>query len=345
MITQGLKSKHRSPWVQRRASSHRAVNIKRVLSPAQQDRPMTSTPTTDLDFKTSMRFAYGEPTGMAPGIVRLVANNPSPFTFKGTNTYLVGSTELAVIDPGPADDTHRAAILKVAAGRKISHILTTHAHRDHVDGAGALAQETGAEVCAYPRTECAEVSEQIRPTGEAFIDYSFDPSRELRHGDTIEGADWALQALHTPGHAPDHMCFSLADRGVVFSGDHVMAWNTTVIAPPEGDMADYMASLELLLDHPATVYLPGHGGRLEDPMRMVKAYLVHRRWREQAILGAIRDGVPTITAIVGLIYRDIDTKLHTAAALSVQAHVAHLIDKGFITTDAPLAFDTPLKAT
>ncbi|MEO1205630.1 MAG: MBL fold metallo-hydrolase [Pseudomonadota bacterium] len=309
----------------------------------------------DLKLKQDMRFAYGEPTGIAPGIVRLVANNPSPFTFKGTNTYLVGSTSLAVIDPGPDDPEHRDAILKTADGRAITHILTTHAHRDHIDGAAALAKQTGAVTCAFPRRSDDEMDAQIRPTGEAFINYETTPDHVLTDGQRIEGADWKLDAIHTPGHAPDHMCFRLADRGVVFSGDHVMAWNTTVIAPPEGHMGDYFTSLERLLVGEDTLYLPGHGGRLEQPVRMVKAYMVHRRWREQAILGAIRDGIPNIKAIVTLIYKDIDDKLRIAASLSVQAHVEHLIEKGFLTAQnqfsgsgpskSRIDFDTALEAT
>lgn len=298
-----------------------------------------------LSFRTEMRFSYGEPTGIAPGIIRVVARNPSPFTFKGTNTYLVGSLDLAVIDPGPDDKEHRDAILRAADGRKITHIISTHAHRDHVDGMSKLAEATGAVTAAFPRTRCAPVSNQIRPTGEAFIDYNFVPEQPLSEGDEIAGTDWRLSVLHTPGHAPDHLCYRLFGRGVLFSGDHIMAWNTTVIAPPEGNMADYLTSLERLLSGDDTLYLPGHGGRLEDPQRMVKAQLMHRRWREQAILGAIRSGVPTIHAIVGLIYRDLDDKLKTAASLSVKAHVDHLIDKGLIEAKGPIAFDTPLSAS
>lgn len=299
----------------------------------------------DLKLKTDMRFTYGDPTGIAPGIVRLVAENPSPFTFKGTNTYLVGSLGLGVVDPGPDDPKHRDAILKAADGRQISHIFITHAHRDHIDGAASLAEATGAIVCAYPRSLCDEPDAQIKPTGEAFINYDVAPHVAMSDGDRIEGADWQLEAVHTPGHAPDHMCYRLVDRGVLFSGDHVMAWNTTVIAPPEGNMGDYFSSLERLIDHQDTLYLPGHGGRLEQPVRMVKAYMVHRRWREQAILGAIRDGVPNISSIVSLIYKEIDDTLRTAASLSVQAHVEHLIEKGFLSGRDHLDFDTPLEAT
>jgi len=297
---------------------------------------------SDIDFKTSMRFDYGVASGMGPGVVRVVANNPGPFTFKGTNTYLVGSQDLAVIDPGPDDPEHCAAILAAAAGRPLTHILITHTHRDHVDGLKRLQDMTGAKSCGYGRDPSAAQSQSISPSGSEFVECDFAPDLALRHGDRVAGEDWILEAIHTPGHAPDHICYKRADRSMVFSGDHVMAWNTTVVAPPEGRMADYMASLELLLDHPADVYLPGHGGRLEDPVRMVKAYLVHRKWREQAILGAIRDGIGSIRGIVRLIYRDLDHKLVTAASLSVLAHVEHLMERGLVAADAPVGFETEL---
>lgn len=194
-----------------------------------------------LSFNTDMNFKYGEPSPMGPGIARLVAPNAGPFTFKGTNTYLVGSTSLAVIDPGPNDPEHLAAILKTAGHRPITHIFSTHAHRDHVDGIAALVEKTGAKVCAFPRDPMQSRSDLASsPSGSYFVDYDFSPDIAMRGGDTVSGTDWALTALHTPGHAPDHLCFALDGRNVVFSGDHVMAWNTSVIAPPEGRMADYL---------------------------------------------------------------------------------------------------------
>ncbi len=289
--------------------------------------------THDLTFKTSMSFDYGVPAPVSPGVVRLVANNPSPLTFKGTNTYLVGMTELAVIDPGPADDAHRAAILKAAAGRPIRQIVVTHAHRDHVDGAVALKDATGATIYGYGREEIAAAGPAIQPQGSEFIDYVFAPDVRVDHHDIIEGPEWALEAIHTPGHAPDHLCFALVGRNILFSGDHVMAWNTTLVAPPEGHMGDYVASLQILLARREALYLPGHGDRLDEPQRAVRAYLLHRRWREEQVLDAIRGGRGSVDAIVPVVYPTIDDKLVRAAALSVQAHVEHLIARGLVTCD------------
>ncbi len=289
-----------------------------------------------LKFKSSMRFAYGEPTEMRAGVLRLVANNPGPMTFKGTNTYLVmGPKSVAVIDPGPKDAAHGQAIAAAAKGRSITHIFVTHAHRDHVDGAAALRAATGAPVHAFPRAPSDAARWQANPTGKAFIDTAFQPDRPLADGDTIEGGGWTLRAVHTPGHAPDHLCFALDAQKTVFSGDHVMAWNTTVIAPPEGRMADYFRSLEILLARDDDLYLPGHGGRLAEPRRTVKAYLLHRRMREQAILDAVRGGAASLRAIVPAIYGKLEGHIAMAAALSAQAHVEHLVNNGKLICDGP----------
>lgn len=297
-----------------------------------------------LAFKTAMTFAYGEALGMAPGIVRIVANNPGPFTFKGTNTYLVGTASLAVIDPGPADDAHVAAILKAAGRRRITHILSTHAHRDHVDAIPALKDKTGAKVCAYVRAPASVIPLANTPQGRDFIDLDLTPDIVLGHGDRISGEDWTLNAVHTPGHAPDHLCFALQGSNALFSGDHVMAWNTTIVAPPEGSMADYIRSLEILLDRKDGIYLPGHGGRLEDPQRTVKAYLLHRRWREQAILQAISDGAATAADVVAIVYPGIAGRLVTAATLTILAHVELLAAKGLVEAAEPLTASALLRA-
>ncbi|PPC99104.1 MAG: MBL fold metallo-hydrolase [Hyphomicrobium sp.] len=291
-----------------------------------------------------MDFSYGVPSPMAPGIVRLVAQNPGPFTFKGTNTYLVGSTSLAVIDPGPDDARHRDAILKAAGSRDISHIFVTHAHRDHVDGVAALRQATGAQVCAFARDpDASRMALSETPQGSVFIDYDFKPEVALCGGDTVSGRDWSLTAIHTPGHAPDHLSFALEGRDTVFSGDHVMAWNTTVVAPPEGRMADYIRSLEILLDRSDEVFFPGHGGRLKDPQRTVKAYLLHRRWREQAIMKALSDGAESVRRIVPEVYQGLAAHMLPAATLSVQAHVEYLVEKGHVACDLPMTPDRVLR--
>lgn len=300
--------------------------------------------TAELSFKSSMVFTYGEPSEMGPGIRRVVAENPGPLTHNGTNTYLVGAAGIAVIDPGPDDPAHRCAILAAAGKARITHILVTHAHRDHVDGAAGLKAATGAPILAVARGADEARRWQTYPTGKSFINTAFQPDRPLAHGDLIEGDGWALRALHTPGHAPDHVCFALDAHRIVFSGDHVMAWNTTVVAPPEGRMADYLASLEMLLDRHDEVFLPGHGGRLADPQRAVKAYLLHRRWREQAILDAVRGGVTTVRAIVPAVYGKIEGQTAVAAALSVQAHVEYLMEKRILACSAALSFDAEICA-
>jgi len=284
-----------------------------------------------LKFKTDMQFVYGVPAPMAEGVARIVAPNSGPLTFKGTNTYLVGERSLAVIDPGPASAEHLAAIMAAANGRPITHIIVTHAHRDHVDGLGALVAATGARTFAHRRSHLTPDAGGD-PDAE-YVGHTFAADVHVQHGDTVAGDDWQLTALHTPGHAPDHLCFALEDRGVVFSGDHVMAWNTSVIAPPEGRMSDYLRSLEMLLERDDVLLLPGHGGRIEAPKRTVKAYLLHRKWREQAILDAVRKGTNTPHALLPLIYRDLDPAVARAAMLSLRAHLDHLAERGLIVCD------------
>jgi glyoxylase-like metal-dependent hydrolase (beta-lactamase superfamily II) len=296
-------------------------------------------------FKTTMNFAYGVPRELASGVVRLVANNPGPFTFKGTNTYIVGTgDELAIIDPGPDDAEHLSAILAAIGARRVSHILITHTHRDHTDGLPALLAATGAKTAGFGRRALRRGTRRASPSGSEFVDQDFVPDVPLADGGRLAGDGWAFAAVHTPGHAPDHLCFELEGTGVLFSGDHVMGWNTSVVAPPEGNMGDYLRSLERVGGRDDRVYLPGHGGMVDEPQRLVKAFLLHRRMREQAILDCIQAGTNTVRAIVPAIYRDLNPKLVNAASLSVLAHVEHLISRGLVRCDPPLSADRALSA-
>ncbi len=294
----------------------------------------------ELQFKKTMDFTYGEPRELVPGVARIVANNPSPFTYKGSNTYILGTADgLAVIDPGPEDEAHTAAILKYAGKRRITHVVITHTHRDHTDGMPALLAATGAKTAGYGRRAPNRGTKSTSPSGSEFVDQDFIPDIPLLDGETLQGADWSITALFTPGHAPDHLCFAFGDTGVLFSGDHVMGWNTSVVAPPEGHMGDYIRSLEKLTPRSDTLYLPGHGGKVEDPQRLTKAFLLHRRMREQAILECIRNGTNTAKTIVPVIYKGLDPKLINAASLSVLAHVAHLAERDLVRFEGPLSGD------
>lgn len=295
-------------------------------------------------FKKTMEFAYGEPRELAPGVSRIVANNPGPFTFKGTNTYILGAgREALLIDPGPEDASHLEATMRALGERRLTHIVVTHTHRDHVDGLPALQAATGAKVCGFGRVLGAGAAGRKSPSGGEAFDKSFVPDIHLKDGDTLSAAGVTLTAIHTPGHAPDHLCLALEGTGILFSGDHVMSWNTSVVAPPDGHMGDYMRGLERLLARTGdSVYFPGHGGRFEQPQRLVRAFIVHRRVREQAILDCIRAGHGSVKEIVPIVYRGLDARLLNAAALSVQAHVQHLIEQGRVTSAGPLSAEARL---
>ncbi|MFN3745598.1 MAG: MBL fold metallo-hydrolase [Hyphomicrobiaceae bacterium] len=290
----------------------------------------------ELPFRKEIEFVYGEAKKLAPGIVRIVANNPSPFTYKGTNTYIVGEgREVMLIDPGPADAAHLEAVLTALKGRTLTHIVVTHTHHDHVDGLDALRERTGARTAGFGRTVVTPGRTRASPAGGEYVEKDFRPDVVLRDGDRLEGDGFALQALHTPGHAPDHLCFALKGTGLFFSGDHVMGWNTSVVAPPEGNMGAYLGAMERLLERRDEVYFPGHGGRIYEPQRLVKAYILHRRMREQAILDCVRSGQTTIPEIVAVIYRGIDPRLVKAASLSVAAHIEHLVARGLLICEGP----------
>ncbi|MFM9940300.1 MAG: MBL fold metallo-hydrolase [Hyphomicrobiaceae bacterium] len=299
----------------------------------------------EIPFRREMQFEYGVPRELAPGIQRLVANNPGPFTYKGTNTYLLGQgRDILLMDPGPEDEAHFQAMMQAIGTRRVTTIVVTHTHRDHVDGLPRILAATGAKTAGYGRSTPDAGTRKTSASGGEYVDQDFRPDIPLKDGDRIEVEGFALTAVHTPGHAPDHLCFALDGSPTLFSGDHVMAWNTSVVAPPEGNMADYMRSLEKLTKRADTVYFPGHGGRVTQPQRVVKAFMVHRRMREDAILDCIRQGRETIAAIVEIVYRGLEPRLVNAASLSVAAHVEHLVERGLVRSVGPVTRPERLSA-
>ncbi len=291
-------------------------------------------------FRTKFDPAHGRAVEIAPGVERLTAPNSSAFTFHGTNTYIVGREEVAVIDPGPAHEAHFDALMAALDGRQVSHVFITHTHADHSPLAGELVRATGAATLAQGPHRLARdlhIGEE-NPLDDA-ADLAFAPDRRLAHGETVEGDGWALTAIHTPGHTANHMTLALGGTDLMFSGDHVMGWSTSIVAPPDGSMSDYMASLDEMLGWSQATYLPGHGGRIEKAKDFVRALKVHRKMRETAILSRVRAGDETIARMVAIIYREIDPKLHGAAGLSVLAHLEDLLEKGLVTTDGPASID------
>lgn len=278
--------------------------------------------------------AYGRAVPLAEAITRLTANNPSPFTFHGTNGYLVGRDELVVIDPGPEIDGHLEHWLDAIGGRKVRFIAVTHTHMDHSPMARRLKAETGAQIAGFGphRPSRPLFAGEANPFAES-ADMALQPDVILGDGDTLAVDGFALQTVHTPGHTANHLAFALQGTPYLFCGDHVMDWSTTIVAPPDGAMGDYMASIEKLLERPETVYLSGHGDIISDAKGVLRATRSHRRMREKAIRERIAAGDETIAEIVKVIYRTTDARLHGAAALSVLAHLEDLVERGQVKTD------------
>ncbi|MEJ6781297.1 MBL fold metallo-hydrolase [Aminobacter sp. Piv2-1] len=282
-----------------------------------------------LDFDTRFEPAYGNAVPIAKGVLRLTVNNPSPFTFHGTNSYIVGSDTLAVIDPGPEDDAHLEALIQTIAGRPVSHIFVSHTHRDHSPLAARLKALTGARTVAEgPHRPARPLHLGEVPALDASSDTDFVPDLVVADGQVIEGDGWRIGTVLTPGHAANHAAFSLEGTGILFSADHVMAWSTSIVAPPDGAMSDYMASLDRLTGRDDRIYLAGHGGPVTEPQRFVRGLKAHRKMRERAILERLRAGDRSIAEIVRAIYRDTDPRLHGAAGLSVFAHLEDLVGRG-----------------
>ncbi len=293
-----------------------------------------------IDFVTAFEPAYGDPVEVAPGVRRLTVNNPGPFTFHGTNSYVVGTDTLAVIDPGPEDDAHFEALIAAIGDRPVSHIFVSHTHRDHSPLTARLKEATGAIVCAEGPHRAARPLRigEVNPL-DASADTEFRPDRTLADGEAVEGDGWTIGAVHTPGHAANHCAFSLEGTGILFSADHVMAWSTSIVAPPDGSMSDYMTSLTKLLERQDRIYFPGHGGPVHKPAEFVRALRAHRKMREAAIMDRLRSGDRTIPDMVRTIYRDTDPRLHGAAGLSLLAHLEDLVARSCVNTDAEVSID------
>ena len=267
---------------------------------------------------------YGQVERLSPLVRRVLAHNPSPFTFLGTGTYIVGQGAVAIIDPGPADDAHLDAVASAVSGETVTHLLITHTHMDHSPGAIPLKARLGGAIVG-----CAPlVLNDDGPRADAGFDPGYAPDRVLADGEAVSGPGWTLAAVHTPGHTSNHLCFALEQERALFTGDHVMGWSTTVVAPPDGDMAAYMASLQKLMDRSDTRYYPTHGAPVEEPQRWVRHLMGHRRQREAQILAQLAAGPREVPEMVGQMYASVDRRLWPAAGRSVLAHLIDLEARG-----------------
>ncbi|MEQ9518366.1 MAG: MBL fold metallo-hydrolase [Parvibaculum sp.] len=284
-----------------------------------------------IPFVHEIDIEYGRVDQVSPLIRRVTANNPGGFTFKGTGTYIIGHGNVAVIDPGPLDDAHVAALLKAVEGETVTHILITHCHMDHSPAAAPFKAATGAKTYAYGPHGSGKAQDTVEV--EAGADRAFVPDVEIRHGELIEGDGWTVECVFTPGHTSNHMCFALREEKALFSGDHVMGWSTTVVSPPDGDMATYIASLQLLLTRDDEIYWPTHGPAITDPKPFVKAYMDHRDDRERQIIEQIVAGRTTIPDMVPVMYAAVDPRLHAPAARSVFSHLIRMVSDGRVVCD------------
>jgi glyoxylase-like metal-dependent hydrolase (beta-lactamase superfamily II) len=302
-----------------------------------------SNPAAD-DEEPTFERAFVAPVGqlqrISPLVRRVVAPNPGPFTFTGTCTYIVGQGQVAIVDPGPDDPAHVAALLAALDGETIAHLLVTHTHRDHSPAARSLQAETGAEIigCApyFPARDLA-LGETNKLDAANDLDHS--PDRLLTDGEAISGPGYSLRAIETPGHTMNHVCFELAEDKALFTGDHIMAWSTTIVAPPDGAMRPYLESIEKLRGFDHAVYWPGHGGPVTQPQRFLRALLHHRRVRESSILAALEGGPLDVRAIVERVYEKLDPRLKNAAALTSLAHLEDLADRGLVGSEGAPALD------
>ncbi len=289
-----------------------------------------------IPYVREIAFDYGRCDQVSPLIRRVIARNPGPFTFTGTGVYIVGSGEVAVIDPGPDLPEHFEALLAALEGETVTHILVTHHHLDHSPLAAPLAERTGAKIYgrAAPKDHAAQ-----RSGLEEGEDGHFKPDIELADGQVLSGPGWTLEAITTPGHTSNHVCFALKEENALFAGDHIMGWSTTVITPPDGDMGDYFASLEKVKARGFDTLWPTHGAPIREVEPFIDAYVAHRRSRETQILNALAAGHTRIKTLVPELYAAVDPRLHPAAAMSVLAHMLQLVGDGRVISTSPPDLD------
>jgi glyoxylase-like metal-dependent hydrolase (beta-lactamase superfamily II) len=312
-------------------------------SDAANETPMNDKqPADDLSHDRT-RLPAGVVEQVSPRIRRLISPNPTPFTFTGTCGYIVGKGDVVFIDPGPENPEHVETILAAIKGERLTHILVTHTHRDHSPNARALKAATGAPIFGCARH--IEIEHASSGRLDASHDLDHMPDHEMKDGESLRAAGVTLTAVHTPGHASNHLCFSLVEENALFSGDHVMAWSTTIVAPPDGVMRDYMASLDKLRARREAIYFPGHGAPVNEPQRFLRGLVAHRRLRESTILASIGAGDRTVAEIVERVYSGLDEKLKKAASLSTLAHLEDLVARGKIDAGGPATLEATYKPT
>lgn len=292
----------------------------------------------DIPFDKTFDLAPGVAQNCGvPGSVpvrRVLCNNPSPFTFKGTVSYIIGKERVAIVDPGPEDPKHLEALLNAVKGETVTHIFVTHTHRDHSPNTPALKAATGAIVLAEgPHRHARPLNIGENKPLDASGDTSFMPDRRLKDGEIVQGDNWVVEAITTPGHCANHMAYALKDTPMLFVGDHVMKWATSIVAPPDGAMSDYMDSLHKLSVRKEQVYFPGHGREIQNAPAFVQYYIEHRKAREESILHRLAKGEADIPTLVRAIYIGIDPRLTGAAGMSTLAHMEDLVARGKVTTD------------
>lgn len=291
-----------------------------------------------IPFVRDMEFEYGVPQQVSPLIRRLVANNPGPFTYKGTGVYIVGRGEVAVIDPGPDTPEHLDVLMRAVEGERVTHIFVTHRHNDHSPAAHPLAERTGATVYASMIPPKPSDCDTLRL--EAADDHLFQPDVDVKDGDRFSGPGWTIEAVATPGHTTNHTAYALLEENALFPGDHIMGWSTTVIGPPDGDMTDYLNSLEKVRDRDYATLWPTHGPPVRDVRPFLQAFIEHRLEREAQVLEQLAAGKRQIKDMVAVIYADVDKRLHPAACHSVLAHIIRLVELGRVGCEGPTCVDS-----